>query len=561
MTDFLSSHGTLLVVLALVAAVVVPRLVQQIVIARRLRLGRRTPRRARPADLRLASAFHDQLPDGARRDAVDDRTWSDLDGEDVFRSLDHTTTEPGRQYLYHLLRSPRREAEPLHRLDAAARALAADPDLAERLRRAMSPLAGQEAGHFVQLLFADLPDRPRLWWVFPGLTCAAVVGLVLAAFWPVAGAYLVGLAVVNVTAQAIYKPRVMRFIPPIRQIRSFLRAAERIGAIEAAVASDARSVLRQGARRLRTVKRAASWLVFEPVVEAGPGNELASSLFDYVNLVLLLDVDTYLFSVESVRAERDLLRAMFEAIGFLDCAQSLAAWRATLPCWSTPDFTPPRKAFRVGRLYHPLVPHAVGNDLAVDGTGVLITGSNMAGKTTFVRALGVSAVLAQSVFTVCADAWQAPWLTVRSSVGRADSVMEGKSYYLAEVESVRSLIRAKDDGRQHLFLLDETFRGTNTTERVAAAYAVLRYLDRGLDLVVVATHDLEVLDLLGDAYAAHHFREHVTNDELTFDYLLQPGPSSTRNAIALLRFMRYPEAVVDDATGSLDWQRRRGGSA
>ncbi|OYV71506.1 MAG: hypothetical protein B7Z72_06815, partial [Gemmatimonadetes bacterium 21-71-4] len=154
--------------------------------------------------------------------------------------------------------------------------------------------------------------------------------------------------------------------------------------------------------------------------------------------------------------------------------------------------------------------------------------------------------------------WQAPFLRVRSSIGRADSVVDGKSYYLAEVESVLSLIRAKEGGTQHLFLLDETFRGTNTTERVAAAAAVLKHLDRGLDIVVVATHDLEVLDLLGGAYAAHHFREQVTNDELSFDYLLQPGPSSTRNAIALLRFMRYPEDVVDDATASLDWQQRRG---
>jgi DNA mismatch repair ATPase MutS len=89
---------------------------------------------------------------------------------------------------------------------------------------------------------------------------------------------------------------------------------------------------------------------------------------------------------------------------------------------------------------------------------------------------------------------------------------------------------------------------------VAAGYAVLAYLDRGRDVVVVATHDLELLDLLGGTYVAHHFREHVDGDGLRFDYRIQPGPSSTRNAIALLRYMKYPDGVVADALAAIDWQ-------
>ncbi|MDE3054685.1 MAG: hypothetical protein KGJ70_12415, partial [Gemmatimonadota bacterium] len=558
---FLSAHYVLLVVAIVVAGVLVPRIVLQVGVTRRLRRGGRMLRRERAADLRVAAAYHEQLPDAERGGALDDRTWSDLDLDDVFRALDHTASEPGRQYLYHLLRTPGAEAEALGRLDGAARSLAADPALAERLRQALAPLAGQDAGYFVQLLFAELPARPAVWWTFPLLTASAIGLAVAAAFWPVAGAYLVGVAVVNVAAQAAYKPVVKRYLPAIRQIRAFLSAAQRIGAIATGVPAEPRDLLRDDARRLRRLKRAASWLLFEPESQGGQSNEFVASLVEYVNLFFLLDVNAYLLSVETVRAEQARLRAMFDAIGWLDAAQSLASWRATLAHWCTPEFTPPRKALHVEGLVHPLVAGAVPNDLDVDGTSVLVTGSNMAGKTTFVRALGVSAVMAEALYTVCADRWRAPRLTVRSSIGRSDSVMDGKSYYLAEVESVRALIRARDDGTQHLFLLDETFRGTNTTERVAAAYAVLRHLDRGLDLVVVATHDLEVLDLLRGAYAAYHFREQVTNHELTFDYRLRPGPSSTRNAIALLRFMQYPDEIVDDATASLDWQHRGGASA
>jgi DNA mismatch repair ATPase MutS len=199
----------------------------------------------------------------------------------------------------------------------------------------------------------------------------------------------------------------------------------------------------------------------------------------------------------------------------------------------------------------------VPNSLAVEDASVLITGSNMSGKTTFVRAIGVNALLAQTLHTVCADVWRAPMLRVRTSIGRSDSLTEGKSYYLAEVESVRALVQAKAGGQQHLFLLDEIFRGTNTTERVAAAAAVLAYLNRGTDLVIVATHDIEVLDLLGDTYAAHHFREEIADGAVSFDYRIHGGPSSTRNAIALLEVMEYPAALVADARVALDWQQRR----
>jgi DNA mismatch repair ATPase MutS len=207
----------------------------------------------------------------------------------------------------------------------------------------------------------------------------------------------------------------------------------------------------------------------------------------------------------------------------------------------------PARSLQAAELFHPLLARPVANSLRVHGSSVLVTGSNMAGKTTFMRTLGVNAVLARTLHTVCAREWVAPPYRVRTSIGRADSLLEGKSHYLAEVESVHSLLRAKGPGRQHLFLLDEMFRGTNTAERVAAAYAVLAYLARGVDLVVVATHDLELVGLLGDTFDAYHFRERIADDTLSFDYTIRPGVSSTRNAIALLELKSYPEDVVADA--------------
>jgi hypothetical protein len=509
---------------------------------------RRARRRQRQVDLPRAAKYHELLPESDRSAAIGDRAWRDLNLDDVFVSLDNTESEPGRQYLYHLLRTPRPTAKPLERLEQLVQRISTDDAVAERLHSSLRRLNDPRAGELVQLILGELPYRPTAWWVFPLLTATSIACLALIPIWPRALMVSVAVCLVNVAIQVFYKSRVKRFVPALHELPGFIGAARSIGTMQIAEASEEVESLRHGARTLGILRRATWWLMFEP----GETNELAASLYEYVNLLFLLDVNAFVFALESLRASQRMMRAMFESIGYLDAARSIVIWRASLPQWTLPAFTAPMKAMDVESVVHPLVDTAVPNTLDVDGVSVLITGSNMSGKTTFVRALGVNAVLAQTLHTVCASSWTAPFVRVLTSIERADSIREGKSYYLAEVESVRSLVRAKEDGVQHLFLLDEIFRGTNTTERIAAAYAVLRYLNRGLDLVVVATHDVEVLELLGDEYAPLHFREHIVDGTLMFDYRIQPGPASTRNAIALLELMQFPRDLVSDALATLD---------
>lgn len=516
--------------------------------------GLRALRSSRYVDMDLIAAYHRRFPDEDGSEPIDDRTWRDLDLDEVFLSLDCTASEPGRQYLYHCLRSPHFSVDPLIRLDRAARALAADDATATRARIALGELSDPRAARLQDLLFGELPRRPRFWWLFPCLTAAALTCLALVAVWPRAALVWLGICVVNVGVQVFYKPRVKRFIPALHELPAFLSASRALGTLSIADLADECRVLREGARSFGSLRLATRWLMFEPE----QANEIASSLYEYTNLLFLLDVNAFVFATETIRNSREAARGMFVALGYVDVAQSLAAWRRTLPRWCTPEFTPARKALHVETLSHPLIADAVANSLVVDGASVLITGSNMSGKTTFVRTLGVNAVLAQTLNTACASAWRGPMLRVRTSIQRADSLVAGKSYYLSEVESVLTLVRAKESGQQHLFLLDEIFRGTNTTERVAAAYAVLAFLNTGHDLAIVATHDLELLELLEGTYAMHHFREQVAGNGLTFDYLIQPGASSTRNAIELLKVMQYPESLVADALAAVEWQRDRG---
>jgi DNA mismatch repair ATPase MutS len=193
--------------------------------------------------------------------------------------------------------------------------------------------------------------------------------------------------------------------------------------------------------------------------------------------------------------------------------------------------------------------------------GLLVTGSNMSGKSTLLRTVGVNVILAQAINTCLARAYEAPFYQVRSCIGRADDLIAGKSYYLVEVESVLALVTASEQREPHLFLFDELFRGTNAVERVAAAEAVLDALiaTGKPHVVLAATHDGELVDLLRGTYAVCHFGDAVGPDGLIFDYQLAAGPATSRNAITLLELNGAPESLVRRAlerAAALDRQRQ-----
>ena len=161
-------------------------------------------------------------------------------------------------------------------------------------------------------------------------------------------------------------------------------------------------------------------------------------------------------------------------------------------------------------------------------------------------------VLAQTLNTCPAQAYSSPRLRVRSAIGRSDDLTAGKSYYLVEVDAVLNLLRDSTTHHHHLFLFDELFRGTNTIERLSAGEAVLKALPldsegRGRHVVIAATHDGELVQMLDGMYDPYHFEETVQPAGLTFDYKIMPGPARTRTAIALLEINGAPPEIVEAA--------------
>jgi DNA mismatch repair ATPase MutS len=237
------------------------------------------------------------------------------------------------------------------------------------------------------------------------------------------------------------------------------------------------------------------------------------------------------------------------AVGDVDAAISVASFRIGTAHWTRPRFLPAGSPAIFTDVRHPLVDAAVPNSITLGPPhGILVTGSNMSGKTTFLRTLGVTAVLAQTINTCLAAVYEAPVVHVRTCIGRADDLLHGRSYYQVEVEAVLALVRASRSGEPHLFLFDELFRGTNAVERIAAAEAVLFELTANhTHVIVTATHDGELVDLLSHSYVPYHFTDSLGPRGLVFEYRLQPGPATTRNAIALLKLGGAPDSLVSRA--------------
>jgi DNA mismatch repair ATPase MutS len=203
-------------------------------------------------------------------------------------------------------------------------------------------------------------------------------------------------------------------------------------------------------------------------------------------------------------------------------------------------------------LGHPLLPHAgrVCNDFTFAHLGeiALITGSNMSGKSTFLRTLGVNLCLTYVGAPVNATALQTSLLRLFTCIKVSDSVTDGISYFYAEVRRLKALLRAceAEEPIPLCFLIDEIFRGTNNRERLIGSRAYIYALTRGHGTGVISTHDLELVTLADTVPSIrnYHFREEVHDGRMVFDYQLRPGPCPTTNALQIMQMEGLPIAAA-----------------
>ena len=514
----------------------------------------------RDRDMHAIAGYHRSLAAETRDHMVlDQRTWDDLDLDEVFAALDRTESTVGQQVLYHRMRTAPCPGH-LEAFEALVNRITADPPERERAQSALTWLRDPAGYDLWWIARPEATDR-RAWHVlYPIWTAVLVAAFAAAPFWP--GALLIPIAgtVANLIIRIRTAWRVGAVIGPFRQLGALLTAAERLQPLHERPTAPITGALLTDLPCLGRLRTFVGLVSRDPM-----SGDVVSSLWEIVNTIFLVDVNVFYFASGELRRRSEALVRVAAAVGDVDAAIAVASFRAGAETWTRPRFVGPATSTTLTEIRHPLLEDAVPNSIRLGPPhGVLVTGSNMSGKSTFLRTVGVTAVMAQSINTCLATAYEAPVLVIRTCIGRSDDLLAGKSYYQVEVDAVLARVKASGGPAPHLFLFDELFRGTNAVERIAAGEAVLRELiGEGASpkphIVLAATHDAELVELLQDRYQSYHFADAIGPEGLTFHYRLQPGPASTRNAIALLQLHGAPTSLVHRAmTRAAELDRQRG---
>jgi hypothetical protein len=508
----------------------------KLVLALRKRWGLSKP--GDPAPAEISEHFRKVAARRAPKCIVDDRTWSDLDMDLVLGRLNQTLTVPGEQILYSLLRTPSLSREPLEERNKLINGFIEDRNLRENVQVVLAKL-GRVGGKLIgSLLWDERPAPNRLAFLYPWI----LVLIPIFAVWGFLGHSLgwIALVILSLANAVIHYRNKRKFVgdlPCIHYLGRLVRSAGQLSRLQD-------SSLEAYCSRLKSALNKASGIAPKTaLLSLGENNPL----YEYFNILFLNEVRAFHSYLKLMRNHEGELREIFEIVGFFDAIVAAASYKAGLDVFSKPEFTDSVPCLEIEDAIHPLLEKPVPNSLSLRKGGMLLTGSNMSGKTTFLKTIGVNMMLAQTLNFCLAGRFVSSFFDTLTLIGRKDNIIEGKSYYLDEITSLLRIIHAARQATPCLCLIDELFRGTNSVERISASVEVLLYLAAQNTLVFASTHDLELTRLVAGPYANFHFEEEIGEGGLVFNYRLRKGPSDTRNAIKLLHHVGYPEEITEAA--------------
>jgi DNA mismatch repair ATPase MutS len=479
------------------------------------------------------------------------QTSHDLDLVSVFNYIDRTNSKPGKQYLFNLLHHPTTDIDALHDLDNSVEDLNMDIPGRERLEVELSKLNSPDA-YFIADLF--LKEHKPVFSsvvnfyarVSPFLIIAALISLIV-----IPNIYsfifLVLLFVYNIAIHLTSRKAISGYARSLPQLLIMYKVA--VALVKSGKFGTAAAV-KQSLTNLTGLKRALKFVNIESRFVSST-SDIGYAAFKLFKLLFVIEPNTYTSSLKQIAKYSADIKEVYEFIGRADTLIAIQSIRDGLPLYSKPEFTGVDGKIEVTELFHPLVANCVTNSLYTTEAdrGALITGSNMAGKTTFIKALALNTLLSQTIFTSCAKAYKAPLLKIQTSIKTSDNIDEQKSYFQAQASAILNIIdnSSQKEEIKSLVIIDEIFRGTNTIERIAAAKSVLSYITSNQNFVFVSTHDLELAELLDEDFVVYSFSESKDGRILVFDYILKQGLLKNTNGIAILKSMGYPEPVIDEA--------------
>ena len=483
---------------------------------------------------------------------IDDITWNDLNLDDVYRKINYSHSAAGDEYLYYKLRTPVQRTEELEHFESHVRYFMEHEE--ERVAMQVQFARLGRMGKYSLYEYLDyldtLGERNSIRYFLAIILVFLAVSMMFYST-PIGLCALLIILCRNMIFYFKEQKEIEPYITSFHYISRLLAAADSIAGVPVEEIAKERKTLKDGYRAMENFRKNSF------IVLSGNGRVTTSSNFlevmlDYLKMIFYLDLIKFNQMLRAVRTHQDEIDNLVTVIGALESAVVVGEYRTSLNGeYCVPELLKESDVFlKMEQLYHPLLNNPVKNDIEVK-RGVLLTGSNASGKSTFLRAAALNVILAQTIHTSLAASYRASVFQVYSSMSLQDDLESGDSYYMVEVKSIRRIlerVREAEKSRQHvLCFVDEVLRGTNTVERIAASTQILRALAGENAVCFAATHDLELTNLLADVYDNYHFEEEIAEDDIFFPYRLQKGPAVSRNAIALLKALGYEDELVADA--------------
>ncbi len=473
---------------------------------------------------------------------ISEKVKIDLDIDELFKFIDRASSKIGQQYLYYKLRTIG-SLEGLLKFDLLSNLFLNNETLRLKSQLSLSKINSHNSYDFEKLITDKPIEKPTYLKYIYASSLTSVLLVILTFFNPLFSLFLLPVFFINTIFHYKNKENVTYYTNAVYQLSRALKVSKELSSFDEIKQhfTDLSFI-----KKVSTIQTKTEFIGFEKQLS----NEYALLFWLIIELIKIQFMVEYIlfFSfIDSIVKEKDSIEKMFCFIGEIDSAISTASLKAGGNKICTPNFTK-EKQFISTEVYHPLIENCITNSINLIDTSLLLTGSNMSGKTTFIRTVAINSILAQTLNVCFAKEYTAPFLKVYSSIRITDDLLDNTSYYLEEVLTVKELVDAAKSDENCLFVLDEIFKGTNTIERISGGKAILSYLNKKNHLVLVSTHDIELTDLLvKENYELFHFSEQIENEKLFFDHKLKSGKLKTRNAIKILELYKYPSEIILDA--------------
>ena len=476
---------------------------------------------------------------------IDDITWNDLDMDKVFQRIDHTRSSVGEGYLYFLLRTPVSDQSIL---DERERLITFFTENEEK--RIQTEACFETIGRTKKYSISDYIDRlfklekeKNIWHYFALFTIPFSFLIMLLVSVNVGFAVMILLTVFNIFKYYKRKGQIEPYLTTFGYILRMLDISRELSELKIEEIGDYTGRMKEVQKHFKKFRR-GSYLLMSSNRTTG---SLLDALLDYIRILTHIDLIKFNSMLEEVKKNVNDVEILIENAGILDAMISIASFRKSLSSFCVPQlFYDLKVSFKAEEIYHPLLLDPVTNSID-EKKGMLLTGSNASGKSTFLKTIAINAIMAQSIHTCTAASYKSCFYQIYSSMALKDNLQEKESYYIVEIRSLKRILNHSRDELPMLCCIDEVLRGTNTIERISASAQILKSLAKENVFCLAATHDIELTHLLEAEYDNYHFQEEVKDGDIIFNYRLHKGKAVTRNAIRLLGMMGYQETIIENA--------------